>query len=121
MEKTKRRSVEASKRRSVEVAVLCVGCVISCPPTAQDKLRFTAVSNPDALKDDPNMGIKIRGDPVAKTLTVEDTGRAVIWSIVPFHRSIHWSIVPFHWSTMCECGRPRAVVYSRDNTFSRST
>ena len=48
--------------------------LVSNASDALDKLRFTSVSNPDVLKDDPNMGIKIRGDPVAKTLTIEDTG-----------------------------------------------
>lgn len=48
--------------------------LVSNASDALDKLRFLAVSNPEITKDDPTMGIKIRGDPVAKTLTVEDTG-----------------------------------------------
>ena len=48
--------------------------LVSNASDALDKLRFMAVSNPDAMKDDASMGIKIRGDPEAKTLTIEDTG-----------------------------------------------
>ena len=48
--------------------------LVSNASDALDKLRFLSVSNPDVMKDEPTMGIKIRGDPVAKTLTIEDTG-----------------------------------------------
>lgn len=48
--------------------------LVSNSSDALDKLRFLAVSNPDLIKDNAAMGIKIRGDPVTKTLTVEDTG-----------------------------------------------
>ena len=48
--------------------------LVSNSSDALDKLRFMSVSNADILKDESAMGIKIKGDPVAKTLTVEDTG-----------------------------------------------
>ena len=48
--------------------------LVSNASDALDKLRFLSVSDPDMLKDESEMKIQIRGDPVNKTLTIEDTG-----------------------------------------------
>jgi heat shock protein beta len=48
--------------------------LVSNASDALDKLRFLSVSDPDMLKDEAEMKIQIRGDPVNKTLTIEDTG-----------------------------------------------
>ena len=41
---------------------------------ACDKLRFSALSDPNAMGGNEELRIKIKGDPEAKTLTIEDTG-----------------------------------------------
>ena len=48
--------------------------LVSNASDALDKLRFTAVSNQDVMAANGEMKMQIRGDPVAKTLVIEDTG-----------------------------------------------
>ena len=48
--------------------------LVSNASDALDKLRFLSVSNPGMMDTQGDMKIQIRGDPVAKTLTIEDTG-----------------------------------------------
>ena len=48
--------------------------LVSNASDALDKLRFLSVSNPSMMDGQGDMKIQIKGDPVAKTLTIEDTG-----------------------------------------------
>mmetsp|Transcript_2130 Transcript_2130/g.10288 ORF Transcript_2130/g.10288 Transcript_2130/m.10288 type:complete len:780 (-) Transcript_2130:837-3176(-) len=48
--------------------------LVSNASDALDKLRFTAVSNQDVMAANGEMKMQIKGDPVAKTLVIEDTG-----------------------------------------------
>ena len=48
--------------------------LVSNASDALDKLRFLSVSDPSMLDGQGDMKIQIKGDPVAKTLTIEDTG-----------------------------------------------
>jgi heat shock protein beta len=48
--------------------------LVSNASDALDKLRFLSVSNPSMMDTLDDMKIQIKGDPVAKTLTIEDTG-----------------------------------------------
>lgn len=48
--------------------------LISNASDALDKIRILSLSNKDLLKDNPNLRLTIRADPVANTLTVTDTG-----------------------------------------------
>ena len=48
--------------------------LVSNASDALDKLRFLSVSDPSMMEGQGDMKIQIKGDPVAKTLTIEDTG-----------------------------------------------
>jgi len=48
--------------------------LVSNASDALDKLRFLSVSDPSMMDGQGDMKIQIKGDPVAKTLTIEDTG-----------------------------------------------
>ena len=48
--------------------------LVSNASDACDKLRFSALSDPNAMGGNEELRIKIKGDPEAKTLTIEDTG-----------------------------------------------
>ena len=48
--------------------------LVSNASDALDKLRFLSVSDPSMMESQGDMKIQIKGDPVAKTLTIEDTG-----------------------------------------------
>ncbi len=48
--------------------------LVSNASDACDKLRFEAIDHPDWLADDPELGIRIRFDRAARTLTVTDNG-----------------------------------------------
>jgi molecular chaperone HtpG len=48
--------------------------LISNASDAADRLRFEAIANPEYLKDDPTLAIRIEFDSGAKTLTVSDNG-----------------------------------------------
>ena len=48
--------------------------LVSNASDALDKLRFLSVSDPSMLDGQGDMKIQIKGDPVAKTLPIEDTG-----------------------------------------------
>ena len=48
--------------------------LISNASDAIDRARFEAVSNPDLLKDDPELKIRITADEEAGTLTISDNG-----------------------------------------------
>ena len=48
--------------------------LVSNASDACDKLRFVALSDPSAMASGEALRIKIRGDPAAKTLTIEDSG-----------------------------------------------
>lgn len=48
--------------------------LISNASDAIDKLHFSALTNPDLIKDDPDFKIRITADKELKTLTIEDNG-----------------------------------------------
>ena len=48
--------------------------LISNSSDALDKLRFEAISNPDLLDGERDLGIRIEADPETRTLTVSDNG-----------------------------------------------
>ncbi|MFM7273585.1 MAG: ATP-binding protein, partial [Gammaproteobacteria bacterium] len=48
--------------------------LISNASDAADKLRFEALSNPELLAEDPNLGIRIGVDKAARTITISDNG-----------------------------------------------
>ena len=48
--------------------------LVSNASDAADKLRFEALSKPELLGDDSELGIWISVDPEAKTLTLRDNG-----------------------------------------------
>ena len=48
--------------------------LISNSSDALDKIRYRSLTDPEALKDEPNLKITIIPDKAANTLTIEDTG-----------------------------------------------
>jgi len=56
--------------------------LVSNASDALDKLRFLAVADSSLMGDNPDLKIQIRGDPAAKTLTIEDTAGAYTRSLL---------------------------------------
>ncbi len=48
--------------------------LISNASDACDKLRYQALLNPDLIKDDPDLGVRLSFDAKARTLTIADNG-----------------------------------------------
>src|SRR5690349_16538849 len=48
--------------------------LVSNASDALDRLRFRAITEPDLLKDEPDLEIRVSADPDKGTLVIEDTG-----------------------------------------------